>query len=420
MNFEWLHDGLISLFWLVIWILLARSMQLGHALKGPERKLFWLALGLKFFVGLLFGFYFMVIKAAGDAYEYYACIRLLWEDISHEPAIFFQFLMASPGDEIFPYHIYFTQGSPLAMIKVGLIMSLFSLNSFWGMCILLSGLGFWASWSIFKAWRPDFDSTSWWGAACLFFLPSVLFWGGGWGKDGFLWLAICWVLGGLLHLRKENSSAFHQAKNLLLIGLGGFLIAFLKEPLLGMLLVAMIGGFMLGKINKMPLRPRFALYFGGFVAILLLLFWQQRFFVELLSYQQWHVDAFDSGQSAYQIPTIRRIRELLLYLPYLALSGLFRPAPWEWTNALVIIGGVEVLLVLAALVYWIRCIGLKIIFSNIKTNSLIISLLIFVLCLSVASALFSQNFGTLLRYRMPAMVLFLLSLWPMSKINSNK
>jgi hypothetical protein len=223
-----------------------------------------------------------------------------------------------------------------------------------------------------------------------------------------------------LQLRSSEFSAFHQAKNLFLIGLGGFLIAFLKEPLLGMLLVAMLGAVILARVNTMPLRPRLGLYFGGLLIILLLLFWQQRFFVELLSYQQWHVGAFDSGQSAYQMPAIRRIRELLLYLPYLTLSGLFRPGPWEWTNTLVIIGGIEVLLVLAALLYWVRFIGLKMIFSNIKTNSFTISLLIFALCLSVASALFSQNFGTLLRYRMPAMTLFLLSLWPMGKINSNK
>lgn len=417
MKFEWLHDGLSGLLWLMIWLGIAWVYQKRNKPGGKEQKLFWLAFLLKVLAGLSFGLYFMVVQHQGDAYEYFHCLQLLWTKVEADPALFFQFLGASPGDASLPYHIYFTQGSPLAMIKVVFVLSAFAFNSFWGMSICLSGLVFFASWHVFKTWRMNFDSYTWWGAFCLFFLPSVLFWGSGLGKDGVLWLAILMVLGGLLKVYRQTSFHTTNAIQIGLIGLGSFLIAFLKAPLIGMIMLAILTGMLVSKINPFQIRKKVSIYAGLAVLILLVLFWQQRFFVELLAYQQWHTGAFEEGLTAYNLPEIKRIRELLVYLPYLAASGLFRPAPWEWGHPLVTMGGIEILAVLVAIGYWIWQKGIRFLLQSLFKNPFAVSLLVFALCLSVASMLFSQNFGTLLRYRMPALVLFLLSFWPMKENN---
>lgn len=419
MNVDLLQDGISSLLWLMIWVGLAWSFQKRKKLVGKEQQLFWLALMLKVIAGLAFGFYFMVIQRRGDAFEYFHCLQLLWHKVEGDPVSYVRFLAAPPGDPSFPYHIYFTQSSPLAMIKVGLVISLLTFNSFWGMSICLSGLIFFASWHIFKGWKPSFDTQSWWGAFCLFFLPSVLFWGSGWGKDGIIWLALCMVLGGGLRLRNHRSFQPKTLQQIGLIGLGSFLIGYLKTPLIGIILMALLAGILISKIHSVKLQVRTGLYIGFGAFLLVVLFWQQRFFVELLSYQQWHTDAFDAGQSAYELPEIRRIREFLLYLPYLAFGGLFRPLPWEWGHPLVTLGGIEVIIVWLAFAYWIRQQRVRFLIKSLLKSPVSISLLVFALCLSIASMLFSQNFGTLLRYRMPALVLFLLSFWQIQENSRN-
>lgn len=410
MNLDLLHDGISCLLWLLLWLGVGLFFEKNRKMKGREKQLFWLAFLLKMLGALAFGAYFVYVQQGGDPVAYYECIQLVWEQTASHPDRYAAFLLSSPGDAVLPYHIYFTQGSPLAMIKVGSVLSLLSLNSFWGMNICLAGLQFFVSWFVFKRWYPAFDRKAWWGAFCLFFLPSVLFWGSGWGKDGLLWLALCLVLGAMLSLLTGKHRA--AVLPLSMLGVGSFLIGFLKTPLIGMLIFALIAGVGISYIFSLGRWTRLGMLATASVIILVILFWQQSFFVELLSYQQWHKEAFFTGDSVYQIPEIHRIRELLIYLPYLLISGLFRPFPWEWGQVLVTIGGIEVMIILLLLAAWLwQQRGHRVIQSMLK-DPVRMSLLVFACCLAVASILFSQNYGTLLRYRMPALAFWLFSFWP--------
>ncbi len=420
MNGDVILDILTSLFWLGIFSLIAFRYQKRKLAHPLEQKLFWGAALCKLLGATGFGVYAMLIQQQGDTVEYMRCLGLLWEKIHPDPSLYFSFLSAPTGDDIFPYHIYFTQGSPLAVIKVGLILGVFTFNSFWGMTVLLAGVGFFASWQVYKAWNGDFGKNSWWGAFILFFLPSILFWGSGWSKDGFICLAICVLLGNWLKLRKREYISPAILPNIAFLFLAAFLLVFLKPPLLPLLVFSISMGLIISWVQPYSIQTKVWITAGLGLIAAALLCWQQAQLVHLLTYLQWHIDAFDAGQSAYALPELGRIRIFVLYIPYLAISGLFRPAPWEWTQPLVALGGIEILLIWVALFFWIRQKGLRKIIHSLFASPFSISLLIFSLGLAVAAAMFSQNFGTLLRYRMPALFLFLLSFWGAEEKKSNK
>lgn len=101
----------------------------------------------------------------------------------------------------------------------------------------------------------------------------------------------------------------------------------------------------------------------------------------------------------------------LVRLPLGMLTALFRPLPFDIHNAAVLLNAVEMVAIVGL---WIRMLVVRPLFRTLRLltlNPFLLSVVVFVLFFAAAVGLTTTNMGTLSRYRVPMMPLYLMLLW---------
>jgi hypothetical protein len=144
-------------------------------------------------------------QGRGDSVDYYFCSQDLLEKMLQDPLSGLKLFFLPAGDAAFPYHIYYTQGPPLAMIKLSLPFYLLGAGSYWGMSLLMGSLSWLGSWALYRELLRHRKQLRWLPAFALLYLPSVLFWAGGYSKDSLIWGGLCILLWAWLRWQQKPS-----------------------------------------------------------------------------------------------------------------------------------------------------------------------------------------------------------------------
>jgi hypothetical protein len=394
-------DGLVVIFWLFVLGGVGERYAKKQVLTAADRLHLRLSWSLRLLGGMAFACYHVFWQGRGDSVDYYFCSQDLLEKMLQDPLSGLKLFFLPAGDAAFPYHIYYTQGPPLAMIKLSLPFYLLGAGSYWGMSLLMGSLSWLGSWALYRELLRHRKPLRWLPAFALLYLPSVLFWAGGYSKDSLIWGALCLLLWAWLRWREKPSWLLA----------GGMLaaaavIGFLKPPLWKIMLPALLAGGWLEGLVRLSWKKSYLLVSLGILVGLLYL--GQGFVEDLLTYQAWHSRQAGEAASAYSLPDLgESVWGFLLRSPLLAAMAFLRPFPWEG-GGLGMLAGLEGLLVLGLGGY--LAVKQKAI-PSLLGNPFAFSLFVFTLLLGLAAVLFSQNLGTLLRYRMPAVSFLLVSLW---------
>jgi hypothetical protein len=275
--------------------------------------------------------------------------------------------------------------------------------SIYGGYLVFAFLSFLGSYYFYRAFRLAFpDGNKWLYIFLIFFFPSVLYWPNGIGKDALIFLCLGLFAYGGARLTQG------RLQGLLPIALGLLGTLYIRPHIAVILALSFILAFFLPGVGKRPVRiATFIIVIVAVVGLAWLVLPQIASYIgleelspqALLDRFQFQAGQTSQGGSAFQAMDIKNP----LTYPWVMVTLLFRPFPWEAHNALALIQSLEGILVFGLVVWRIRSLG-KAIASSIS-NAYTRFILIYAVAFTIAFAVVA-NFGIIARERMMLLPFF--------------
>lgn len=279
---------------------------------------------------------------------------------------------------------------------------------------LFSYAGIWQLFRTFVSLFPALHTPLAW---FILFLPSVFFWGSGLLKDSLSMAGLGFLTYGSYQLLIRRKKIF---QSLVLLAAGAYLVVLIKAYILFSFVPAALIWVLFEYRKRTTNRASRSLLLP--VILLLLVFGfgilnnQLTTSYESMSLEniaksasglQQGIGSYESG-SAYNIGQTDGSAGsfVRLFFPALIVT-LFRPFPWEANNLFNLISAVESLFFLWFTIRTFRRAGLKKFFQTTTYNPIILFCFTFSIIFAVAVGIASQNFGTLVRYKIPCMPFYL-------------
>lgn len=305
--------------------------------------------------------------------------------------------------------------------KLSAYMSFFTFDSFLvntAIFSLLSYSGIWKMYLVFKKLYPQLYREL---AFAILFFPSVVFWGSGLMKDTLSIGALGWMTWSFCHIFfiKEKISFKFLCLHVLIILACSWIIKSVKVYIL----ISYLAGISLwifhsfgDKIQNKIVRAfsiPFLILIGGVSILIGLSFFSEQLdtfalenvvdtAVNLSSY----IASLDGG-SSYDLGTIDpSLFGLIKKIPAAVNVTLFRPYVWETKNFIMLFAALESLMVIILSMYVFAKVFMKNFLKDFMADGYLLFCLVFTIIFGFAVGLTSQNFGTLMRYKIPIIPIY--------------
>jgi hypothetical protein len=395
----------------------------------PHYRFYLPGLFVKLFGGIGVCIVYVLWYSTGDTTNYFfdhtcmvnlffkdpsACLDITFRDISAEHWFTFDFSTGWP--------IYAYDRTAFFFDRLVWVLCLFSFKSFIGETILIAWISFYAVWRLYQTLLEEFPALEVEFAFAMLFVPSVFFWGSGLLKDTVTFAAVCLFTSsfyGVLVKRRQ------MVKNILFILVSSWLLLSIKPYILFALLpgsLIWIAGMVLGKIRSSFIRstisPLFAIisigsgyfvlqsmsdYLGDYALNNVLT--KAAVTQQDLKREDYKGSSFDIGEFE---PTVTGI----LMKAHLAINAtLFRPYIWEARNPVVALSGLENLGMMLFTIYLVLRLKVYNLFRLMFRHHLLTFTVCFSLFFAFSVGLTTSNFGSLVRYKIPAIPFYVASLF---------
>ena len=430
---------LLPIYVLLIYIL----FNLFSPTEKKTKKLFITGLFLKIMGGVSFWWVYCQTYNGGDSWAYFVGSevlgRLFFEDFSSAVSVISGKLEGREILKCFNSTIgyppaYMTRDyHTFSVIRYCSLFTIIGLRSFLITTILISSFSYIGVWKFYKFINilyPKFKKQTFYIIICL---PSLLFWGGGIMKDTFVLSSCCWLSYNfymVLILRKK------RIPNTILLFINLFIIINIKSYLA----VSLIPGLLLwlnsaylkrikSKVLKFLAVPFIStsIFFGGY------------FIFSSLSSQMGDYGNVDSAINQAQIIQQDLLRDeaygknnyylgeidgtlsgMLVLAPAAIFTAIFRPLPWEVGSPTMIISAIENSVLLVFIVLLVIKISPITFVKMILRDPFILYAITFSLLFAFGVGVASTNFGALVRYKIPLMPYFFLSIYVIFKTSKIK
>src|ERR1017187_1607294 len=423
-----ISDLILAPLFLLMIFLFARYRVNKNIESKPYYKYYIPGLFVKLFGGLGVCIIYTYYYGGGDTINYFQSDLAMLNLMVKSPATFVSILNGNLSYENYSvfdldtgFPSYYYDKHTFIIVRLTTLICLLAFKSYLVTTFLLAWFCYSGIWRLFRLFCEEFPTLIKQIAVAIFFVPSVVFWGSGVLKDTVTFSAICWFSFGFykVFIKRENI-----AWNIVCSFIAMYFILAIKPYILYSLLP---GAFLwlaysnLGNINNKIIRYFVApfLLLGGSVSIFLLL--QQlgkemgKFNVDdilqraVITQQDLIKDynggnTFDIGKFDATIPS------MLSKAPIAIISCLFRPFIWEAQNIVMFISAIENTVI--ALFTIIILLKLRVVyfFIFLRKNPILIYIFSFSICFAFSVGLSTPNFGSLVRYRIPSIPFFLISM----------
>ena len=415
-----------SIIILVIGFILKSSMS-----TDRTAKYFMPALLVKIIGGLAVGMIYYLYYGGGDTVNYYDYGAVpIFDAFLDSPATAFQMIF---GDNVYTTEnrafstriFFFRDSSSYNCIRYAGFFNLFSFNTYSGTVILFAFFSFICVWKLFQLVANLYPHLTKEMAISFLFLPSVFFWGSGILKDTITFALLCLLIFNAFRIYFLKEKIIFSS---IVIVICTYAIMSIKVYIVIAIVPAIGFLFLYGPIKeiqnktiRMLITP-FALglaIVSGFVGMKAIGETSDRYNIETLAYTasetaKWiEFVSKQQGGAVYSLGgdtgDFSALGVLKKTIPAIWVT-LFRPHPWEIKNPVMLLSGIEALFFL---VLFVKVFGLNFRKSRIamKNNIIIPFSLIFALTFSWAVGITSYNFGTLVRYKIPMMPFFIMSMY---------
>lgn len=373
---------------------------------------FWLRVAGTLLISALIEFYYTY----GDTYYYYYNAQLLKSFMFTDPGAWFDVMFSNPekgGDSVVKYLDYvgtfndysvnfFRNNENATVCKIGSLINLVCFDSSLAIALVFGLLSFLGCWYVFKTFVHFFPGYEKQFSRFCIFLPSLWFWGSGILKD-----PLCLFAMGLLvfNLFVKTGSRFRR---IFAVCTGAFLLLNIKPYILYSIVIAVIMGWVFFRFRRFNIISKIL----SIISVIALLiasyalitdFITQTFDNILLQSQSFiknYEQISQEGDGGF-IPTLDPSPAGLAKLAGQGLVNVFmRPFPWEVNKILYIFLIIENLLIYYIIIKKVPQGPLD---FHRNHRMLINFSLVFFIFLGLVVGVTTFNFGTIARYRVPAL-----------------
>lgn len=376
--------------------------------------------------GLVIQFYFK----GGDTNRYYIALLDLKKAVSDDPGNLFHIygrIKMTYDNPVAPYIandklgdnlLYMVKTSNYMVPRFGLIFSYLFGNSYTALSMCYSFFAFWGCWKCFNVFAAMFPHLKKAMAVTFLFFPSVVYWGSAIMKD-----SIC--LGSLGLFVFSFHAIFFAKKRVVLNVFSLFfwgMILFFTKPYL---LLAMIPGLSLWyflQVNK-KIKDK-SLRYASFAILLVVIsasvifiiqFMLSLEFLEMEKYKGENLIQFaasaqelykEAGGSVFDIGQLDgTFGSFATMFPKAVNASLFRPYLWEVKSPAMLISAVESVMILYMIIFAFVKLKTRF-FKIIFKNPVMVFMMVYSVFLAGLVAITTNNFGSLVRYKIAAMPFF--------------
>lgn len=407
--------------------------------RNPEYKYYKLGLLAKVYGALAFALIYTFYYDGGDTTVYWRDAVGLNGLIGSEPLCYFRILSGDTKPlwyfcfdlrEHIPYH-YLRDPQSYNVARYSAPFALLSVDSFYGCTILVAWFSFSGAWRVYKVFIEEYSGLKKELAISFLLIPSVVFWGSGVMKDTFTLAGAFWLTSSVYGLLLKRREVFW---NVIYIVTASYVMISLKPYVF----VALLPGVFLwvvfnriqtvkNQIIRVMAAPVILMF--GVVGV-----------AAVFSQMSGSLGAYGSVDSAlekavatqedlkreayagnsFDIGTIDpTIGGMLSKAPVAIFAGLFRPTLLDVKNPLMLVSAIENTVIMVFLLYMILRIGPLAFTKYTLGKPMILFSFVFAVFFSFAVGLTTSNFGSLVRYKIPALPFFLASLY-MMRYNQRK
>lgn len=420
-------DLIISPLFLMLIYFVSKSIQLRKIKDNPSYRYYLQGLFLKLFGGLAVCLIYVFYYGFGDTLNYFSDSAVISNLFLKSPAAALKFTFNQDPelwylfDEDTGYPIYFSDERAIIVVKMTWILCLLSFKSYIGMTFLLAWISFFPIWRFYQMLIVEFPQLTRQFAYALFFIPSVFFWGSGLLKDTITFSAVCLFASSysIIMIQKRQ-----YALNLFLMIFASILLIWVKPYIFFALLpgtVLWFGGMQLSKMdNKLvrsfttPFLISLSLIAGYFMLRMMSTFLGDFSLENVLDKalvtqqdlknERYQGNSFDIGEFD------TTISGTLAKMPAAINAALFRPYLWESNNVAMLLSGIENFLLLSFSIYLLIKLRVYNLFRLMFRHRILFFTVYFSLFFSFSVGLTTSNFGALVRYKIPAIPFYVISL----------
>lgn len=394
----------------------------------PWRTYFIYGLAVKIigaiFIGLVYQYYY----GGGDTSYYFYHANIINSAKDESLVKWFNLLFHIPKSYDGEYYNYISRmewyndkGSYLVCC-VAAFINVFTLNTFLPTSIIFAFLSFSGMWAMFVTFAKQYPLLTKYIAVAILFIPTSFIWGSGIFKDTICMFALGWMLYSVFQLLIERNMSF---TNILFVILSFYILLVVKVYILISFLPALALWILFYYSHQ--IKPVIIRFFSKSIimigAFLLFAGVYSYFGSSLGRYSLDNIAktslvtrdwiAYTSGDqgSAYDLgdfsPTMVG---LLSKFPQAVNVTLFRPYLWEANKSLIFLNAIESFLILLLTLKVIFSVGLIKIWKIINADPNIQFCLIFSIVFAFSVGISTYNFGSLSRYKIPCIPLYVLSL----------
>jgi hypothetical protein len=391
------------------------------------RRYFFPALTVKIVGAIALGFIYQFYYGGGDTFNYHTHgSRHIWEAFMESPSKGFQLLFNDGESYMNVYRyaskiLFFKDPQSYTLVKIAAVLDLFTFSTYSATAVLFSIISFIGMWMLFLTFYQQYPHLHKWIAIACFFVPSVFFWGSGLLKDTV-------TLGCLGIATYGTYKIFIQRKLAIGIGILWLIALYLIYSikiyiLLTFLPAAILWVFVANlstvksttvKVITLPFVLTAAVALG-YYAMLKAGEDNKKYALDSLAktaqvtaYDILYYTGRDAG-SGYSLGELDgTFGSMVKLAPQAVNVSLFRPYVWEVRNPLMLLSALESAFMLGLCLYIIYKKRLSVFSAFTNPNTLFC--FVFAISFAFAVGVSTFNFGTLVRYKIPLIPFFLMSL----------
>lgn len=424
-----LVDFIVAPILLIIIYIVSKKRQLQNIDENPSYRFYLWGIWVKILGGVAVCLIYVFYYGGGDTLNYYNDCVIMVDLLFRSPKYFWMLLTDSKNIEVWNafdantgYMIYLQDSHAIVVVKLCWILCLVTFKSFIGMTILLAWISYWAIWRLYQLLLREFPHLSKEFAIALLFIPSVFFWGSGLLKDTITFSSVCLFASsyGIIITQKHQ-----YAKNITLIIISSLLLIWIKPYIFFALLPGSIlwyGGIQIFRVDNhliksltTPILITVSML-SGYLMLYLLSGVLGDYSLENvldkavitqmdLKSDYYQGSSFDIGDFD---PSVRGI---LSKMPAAINAALFRPYLWETNTFTMLMSGIENFLLLIYTIYLVIKLKIYNLFRLMFRHRILFFTVYFSIFFSFSVGLTTSNFGSLVRYKIPAIPFFLISLF---------
>jgi hypothetical protein len=410
---------LLPLYLTIIYFIAYAKRNRRYSIKNPVRKYFIPALSVKLLGAISLGLVYQYYYKGGDTFQYSNNSKIVanyfstdfssFIDLVFKPIISTLQLRSQVNwtDTLFAYN-----ESNYFPIRVISVLQLLTFNTYLPSAVLLAAISFTGIWKAYTVFVHIYPKLHKQFAIAFLFMPSIFFWGSGILKDTITFTALCWLFYGsymLFILRKR------LMVSIIIVTISIFVIVVVKAYI-GLAFLPSLTFWIFFQYRSKIQIPFLRMMALPVLLVLIAVICYNIVNVIGSQHKDFKTNELISSaavsnankqvgsNSAVNIGITDNMSTLKVIevAPLAIVTVIFRPFLWEIKTVFMGLSSLEGLYILYVLTLILMRNGVSGMFKVINRIPLVSFCLIFGLVFSFAIGFSTSNFGTLVRYKIPA------------------